>query len=1376
MNKKLLLLLSCFALLFGFSSFAYAAPAANPVSINESFNTAATDGTVYAKSGENYMWNAIATDVFGNTKGSVKVNLSTPALSLTDNAGREFLQFPNGIGGYDRDVNISFNAGVVYGFDQKEVDWYMVFTSTDGSELFRLHFRNGGGEAYKSASLITNGTSQKTDYTFTNQKFTNVSAYVTFNKNGGGSVTFGNVTGEFGSGTDIASVSAEIAYNQSNKTDWSRPYIIDDIKIETVDKEMVSFTAVSDKEEISTEGASLTIDGKQYTLDENGKYEGYYTLGSHSYTLSHRRHETKSGTFTVSRTGNEYSFSGITANKPVLIRAYYNSATGALEELTTTPVTPASGMYSVYSAPKNNAEEKCFLWESLNSVKPAGVCSIIEHAALNNVTVTLNYAHNITPQSVSLAGDSYIYLPPEGESSTNAFKATVIDNIGYEIDDCGINWSLPGETSDNISVNDGIVTVKSGYERVTDDNGCDITVRATVDGTDIYAEQTLHIRNVERPVSFTVSGPNVIKDGTPAEFEAADVKNQYNDTYTGDAAYTITATDPNADIDDLSITPHTGVKETTTITVTLSVPSGGKTVTASKTVTVYGYDFYEPGTGSATYGSVRMAEVGGINSIVWPASGTGRKVSEIPFPEKIKLLPGTKKIVTFDNICTSVVGYQERSLQLVNSKDIAIVDIDFGGGKTGEVYTDWTAAQPYYGTVIGQYEVNQKASARFELITDNRGITTAVLSYNGSDPQEYSLGLAEDISLIRLEGSTGAPDDRYLTLTNIKITDDSDNLTPVSITGDDKIAVVFGTTARKQFTSHVYKSDEGEKFEWSVTGEDGNKINGVSITNDGVLSVRDDVVPQNAVLTFASTTNPEKKAQHTVEITEYAEVSGFELNGPLYLDVNSNATYSVSHIIDEYGDEADMQRGFAISSGDDIATIDKTTGAVTLKEDATGEFVITAAVGNPGKVTYSDIAVYVGRYSVTGDASNTDVDVTELSHYKEDRVYLVTTATADGEKVSQTEQTAVDGHIQVDLAGADVYEVSPIYTYENVGDISDGFTIPICDGTYSFTFKKPNVERVIRGDIYVNGQIIGSNVDQFGEQRTTTGALYTANDIKITGGKAVAVMKDNTSVMDSITVRKTPSVLTRKPHVYLLGDSLVSTYYGTYNYLDSDGQPLYGTGQTGWGETLGLFLGDDLCVTNLAESGSGAAILYNTTFPTVMQNAQPGDYLLIEAGYQDEANGGEEMMKIALNGMADECAQKGIELILVTPNCSAHGTASKPDIRFGPEVLEIAAAHNFLGINLSGSEYPLFEQLGETYWADNFSITNPETGEYIDKLHSSYFGAMLHSKYIAEAIYAAQQSGEFTDRLKTLTIDTDYEYTAADSKGNTKTIKVNQSY
>ena len=60
----------------------------------------------------------------------------------------------------------------------------------------------------------------------------------------------------------------------------------------------------------------------------------------------------------------------------------------------------------------------------------------------------------------------------------------------------------------------------------------------------------------------------------------------------------------------------------------------------------------------------------------------------------------------------------------------------------------------------------------------------------------------------------------------------------------------------------------------------------------------------------------------------------------------------------------------------------------------------------------------------------------------------------------------------------------------------------------TFTFKKSNGTRA---DIFVNGNMVGQNVDQYGKGRATSGSTYTAKDVKVEGGSAVVTMKDNDS-------------------------------------------------------------------------------------------------------------------------------------------------------------------------------------------------------------------------------------------------------------------------
>lgn len=54
------------------------------------------------------------------------------------------------------------------------------------------------------------------------------------------------------------------------------------------------------------------------------------------------------------------------------------------------------------------------------------------------------------------------------------------------------------------------------------------------------------------------------------------------------------------------------------------------------------------------------------------------------------------------------------------------------------------------------------------------------------------------------------------------------------------------------------------------------------------------------------------------------------------------------------------------------------------------------------------------------------------------------------------------------------------FIHTSVGNVAAGKTIPLCDGLYDFTFKKSNGTRA---DIFVNGNMVGQNVDQYGKGR-----------------------------------------------------------------------------------------------------------------------------------------------------------------------------------------------------------------------------------------------------------------------------------------------------
>lgn len=239
-------------------------------------------------------------------------------------------------------------------------------------------------------------------------------------------------------------------------------------------------------------------------------------------------------------------------------------------------------------------------------------------------------------------GEDYIYLPTSGTATSKAFTATVYDNAGLVMDNAEVEWSLPGQP-DTISIgNDGVITLTPQYP-LTDDNGVDVVVRATVKGTNVTDEKTIHIHNTARATTWDIVGPAVIKDGTAATYSVANVKDQYGNDFTGENTYTLTSDDAKATIEGLSITPNVGTSRTQEVKLTVASVSN-PAISAERTVTVYGYDFYEPGTGEATYGTPRMETVNGVNSIVWPASLGGKATTEITLPTPVELKAGSAKM------------------------------------------------------------------------------------------------------------------------------------------------------------------------------------------------------------------------------------------------------------------------------------------------------------------------------------------------------------------------------------------------------------------------------------------------------------------------------------------------------------------------------------------------------------------------------------------------------------------------------------------------------------------------------------------------------------------------------------------------------------
>lgn len=681
-----------------------------------------------------------------------------------------------------------------------------------------------------------------------------------------------------------------------------------------------------------------------------------------------------------------------------------------------------------------------------------------------------------------------------------------------------------------------------------------------------------------------------------------------------------------------------------------------------------------------------------------------------------------------------------------------------------------------------------------------------------------NMSAAETVSKIDAIAFSGNAD-VYLTLAigTIKITSpDPDYL---AVSGPAKIAKIAGVDRTTEYDYIVSYVDPSETFTWNVSG-----VDGVTINQDGVLTVADTAAQGTAVISIESSTG--KSATFNVEIGDFATVSSYQIETSKALNLGEKTTISVYNVIDENG--ADITDYITlsdfISTNDDVVSVDGSGNVTSVGNGtATVNFNIETGKDNAASVDYT-----VAKFYVTADATGntTVVDVTGI--YTNDNVtgYKVTTADAEGNLVKEyiaelsdvasvVEENAVtitavynsDGTLQsaelgsvqagsaapsvegatvylwnsidnmrpvnvvsgltVDTTGAAKVEVSPVFTYEYDAISFDGAGHQLngvfADGLYNFEVTKDTTNRA---DIYVNGYMIGNNVDQYGAGRAMddTDKVYNVSDIAVSGGTITVSTADYASGgndaanLNKIIVNKAATIVNRVPKVYVVGDSLVADYYG-------ETSELVGSSRTGWGQVLENYFTDDVEVVNWANSGTIARSILSTSYPGVLHSAQQGDYLIIESGYNDansKNNTTEEQFRDYIQQMIDGCKAKGIIPILVSPNASGHSFGSS--IAYS-EAMRTAASNNpdVLFIDLTKLSY---DYLNELYSGDKNVIKRTfglDIGDPIDGgLHSSYLGAMKWAEIVAQGMYDA--GIDF--------IDTSFTWSIEDGEGNTITVQI----
>ncbi|MFM9274445.1 pectinesterase family protein [Pseudarthrobacter sp. NKDBFgelt] len=216
-----------------------------------------------------------------------------------------------------------------------------------------------------------------------------------------------------------------------------------------------------------------------------------------------------------------------------------------------------------------------------------------------------------------------------------------------------------------------------------------------------------------------------------------------------------------------------------------------------------------------------------------------------------------------------------------------------------------------------------------------------------------------------------------------------------------------------------------------------------------------------------------------------------------------------------------------------------------------------------------------------------------------------------------------------------------------------------------------------------------------------------------------------------------------RPVIFVVGDSTSSAY-------QQSERP-----RAGWGQALPLLLGPQAVVFDYAWSGASSKSFADAgLLDEVAAMLQPGDYLLISFGHNDEkvqdpARGTDPQttFKEYLQKYIDSARVRGAKAVLVTPverrRFSALGVAQDSHGAYPQAVRELAAATGTPLVDLTASSKDLWQKLGPEGTKSHFLYASP--GHYpqypegvADNTHFQADGALAVARLVASELQAQQ--------------------------------------
>ncbi|MCI8520166.1 MAG: hypothetical protein HFE50_01575 [Clostridia bacterium] len=454
-----------------------------------------------------------------------------------------------------------------------------------------------------------------------------------------------------------------------------------------------------------------------------------------------------------------------------------------------------------------------------------------------------------------------------------------------------------------------------------------------------------------------------------------------------------------------------------------------------------------------------------------------------------------------------------------------------------------------------------------------------------------SLPLIEDASTLTSMSTGKYRNYAQLTVDNVKVTQPDPDY--VQIIGDAEFAKISGKTVTREYKAAPVVMVPSETFTWTVANESGEAVAGVSIDQNGVLSVEDTAAAGTVTVSAVSSVSADKKGELEVNIRDFANLIP-TVEYPKVMNIGESAKLKVTQIVDQYGD--DVTEYFSPTwSIDDVPSLD--TDVTFDTTDKTGDAVAISVIKENGilqSVSTQNVTISGNETTVAAEGGST----------------VMLWDSLEGMKPLALPQIAPEATIGEDVIAA-VGAKSGTIKANNVGDVTVKLTLREGQEPEQYRIDIGNYYKVLDYSEVVDNQV---DISDLAEDESVTGYQVTVADAD--GGKLAQ------EVVQAVDVKvAVPAVETGTPAKV----EVAPVYTGVMNTEYLIPAASYDvTATVNNGARTDLYVNDQMIFNNLNQD-SDKWKLYNRTLKSSEDYTSKG--VIIAQGsatfkYMDDKSGG----------------------------------------------------------------------------------------------------------------------------------------------------------